>query len=585
MSYSRKNKIRRTLLPRRARSAAALAGLLLAWTGAEPILGQTVEQPALAQEATGPATRPAMQKTYLNKGIIQLPIHIDERARAQVQEIQLFVKSPPATTWQKYAKAGWGQSAFTFTAPRDGEFWFAMVTVDQQGRPTPPDLNQEAPGLIVVVDRHAPQVDLLTLGTGPEGQLVQCEVHDDHLDPLKTRLHFQTGDKVFRQLEALPGRANVFCIPAQAVFTGMLRISAADLAGNVTSREIHMNQLQPAGNSGAGATPPKIGGLAEPNRLPAAMAAPLENDLSNEAGPVLVAQQFPNIQPGKPGTIIETKRVAATPAPHGQGPILPCPDCQANTSTMLPVLGASQGRTVAGIVPPFAETAGGATNKARREVVSQQRQLVNNPHVFLEYQIEQSGASGVGKVEVWLTRDQGQSWQRLCEDADRKSPVELDLPGEGLFGINLVISNGRGFGGTPPNPGDMPQWWIEVDTTRPKVEIVNATTVAEGGGALHVTWRATDKNLAADGIELYFATNRQGQWQPIAKGLHNDGQYRWTPPNDVGPQAYLRLCARDQAGNTAVTETPQPILLDDQSRPRAQILGASTNVSTRAGSN
>jgi hypothetical protein len=59
-----------------------------------------------------------------------------------------------------------------------------------------------------------------------------------------------------------------------------------------------------------------------------------------------------------------------------------------------------------------------------------------------------------------------QSWQRLGEDANRKSPVEIDLPGEGLFGVSLVVTNGRGFGGTPPSPGDSPDWWIEVDVTK-----------------------------------------------------------------------------------------------------------------------
>ena len=56
----------------------------------------------------------------------------------------------------------------------------------------------------------------------------------------------------------------------------------------------------------------------------------------------------------------------------------------------------------------------------------------------------------MGKVEVYLTGDGGLNWQRLQEDPDRRSPAEIDLPGEGLFGIRLVITNGNGFGGTPP---------------------------------------------------------------------------------------------------------------------------------------
>jgi hypothetical protein len=93
---------------------------------------------------------------------------------------------------------------------------------------------------------------------------------------------------------------------------------------------------------------------------------------------------------------------------------------------------------------------------------------------------------------------------------------------------------------------------------------------------MHIAWRVADKNLADGTVELSYATNRHGPWQPIAKGLRSDAVYRWLPPADVCPSAYLRISVRDLAGNTAITETTQPLLLDDQSRPRAQILGAST---------
>ena len=75
---------------------------------------------------------------------------------------------------------------------------------------------------------------------------------------------------------------------------------------------------------------------------------------------------------------------------------------------------------------------------------------------MIDYRLEQIGASGVGKIEIWITADHSQSWQKLREDVERKSPVAIELPGEGLYGIAMVVSNGRGFGGSPPNPGDVP---------------------------------------------------------------------------------------------------------------------------------
>ncbi len=86
---------------------------------------------------------------------------------------------------------------------------------------------------------------------------------------------------------------------------------------------------------------------------------------------------------------------------------------------------------------------------------NQPKLILNSTHATIDYRIDQVGPSGVGKVEVYLTGDGGQNWQRLQEDKDKRSPAEIDLPGEGLFGIRLAITNGNGFGGTPPTHGDV----------------------------------------------------------------------------------------------------------------------------------
>src|SRR5262249_14158380 len=124
------------------------------------------------------------------------------------------------------------------------------------------------------------------------------------------------------------------------------------------------------------------------------------------------------------------------------------------------------------------------------------RQMLNSTHASLSYSIEEQGPSGVGKVEVWMTRDEGQTWQRLCEDPGHHSPVQFDLPGEGIVGISVVVSNGRGVGGTPPAKGETPQAWVEVDTTKPQAQL--KTTLLESGAGLstvQIDWLASDKNL------------------------------------------------------------------------------------------
>jgi hypothetical protein len=147
--------------------------------------------------------------------------------------------------------------------------------------------------------------------------------------------------------------------------------------------------------------------------------------------------------------------------------------------------------------------------------------------------------------------------------------VQFDLPGEGVYGVSLVATNGNGFGGVPPARGEAADAWIEVDLTKPDVQLlgVRPGTAEEGPGTVVISWKASDKNLGTTPIDLYYATQRGGPWQPIARGVKNDGSYRWTMPREAGPESYVRLTATDRAGNAATCDTTV-----DLTRPRARLV-------------
>jgi hypothetical protein len=206
-------------------------------------------------------------------------------------------------------------------------------------------------------------------------------------------------------------------------------------------------------------------------------------------------------------------------------------------------------------------------------------QLVNRTHVALAYSLEDVGFHGVGKVEVWMTPDRGESWQRIGEDPDRRSPVEFDLPGEGLFGVSLVVSNASGYGGVPPARGERPDWWVEVDSTKPQARLLELRPGAnrEDLGTYVITWTANDKNLRPQPIDLFYARRREGPWEPIAKGLSNTGSYRWTVPHGVlAGTVYVSMQVTDLAGNTAFCELPQGVVVD-LARPKARVLGVANS--------
>jgi hypothetical protein len=494
---------------------------------------------------SAPASRQTMAKTYMSKNVFYLPVIIDERARTNLREVQLYVKENPTRPWMLKEKAPPSATGFTYRGMQDGEYWFAVVTVDKNGRMTPADLAAEPPGLVVVLDTQLPQVEVRPLPASGDGLVVRCEVRDANPDPMKTRLEYQTADRVWRGAAVLPNQPDTFVIPQQALFNGLVRVSATDRAGNSATREINLGALA----AGTNPTPPS------PAVVPDAA-------VDTARGPAV--PPLPQVLTGP--------RSGENLMPEKCGPVLPHPDVKTVTIPSPPL-------PATPVAYQITESSAKRINTApgRQANPSLVRQIVNNTHVFLEYQIEQQGPSGVGKVEVWLTRDQGQSWARIGEDPDRKSPVEVDLPSEGLFGVSLVVSNGRGFGGTPPSPGDAPDWWIEVDVTKPTAELLGVQPApGQDDGGLVINWSARDKNFGPEPIDLYYSIHHDGPWQVIAKGLKNEGHYRWAVPNDAGAQAYVRIVATDRAGNTVHCDSAQPVALDDLSRPRGHVIGVAT---------
>lgn len=191
-------------------------------------------------------------------------------------------------------------------------------------------------------------------------------------------------------------------------------------------------------------------------------------------------------------------------------------------------------------------------------------------HFKLEYQVDQVGSSGVKHVELWCTRDGGKTWQTIGEDPDNVSPMTVQVDDEGTYGFKLVVCNGSGLKGRTPRAGDMPEYWVVVDLTTPEASLISAEPGAQGG-TLVIRWQASDSDLAEWPIALSYSESPEGPWTPIAAGLENTGSYAWALDETVPEQAYVRLEARDSAGNVGVSVSPTAIPTA-QARPEAPIL-------------
>ena len=202
------------------------------------------------------------------------------------------------------------------------------------------------------------------------------------------------------------------------------------------------------------------------------------------------------------------------------------------------------------------------------------RRLVNSKRVTLNYELKEVGPSGISAVDLWYTQD-GRGWNkypvRFGEDGNHKT-ITFDVVGEGLYGLTLVAKSGVGLGERPPQIGDRPQVWIEIDLTKPKVQLQNVLVgTGQDKGKLSIAWTAQDKNLGRDPITLLYAENPTGEWKTLAKNLPNTGRYIWTMPEGLPYQFHVKVEAIDQAGNVGEAMTEGQVKVD-LSQPKVKIL-------------
>ncbi len=202
--------------------------------------------------------------------------------------------------------------------------------------------------------------------------------------------------------------------------------------------------------------------------------------------------------------------------------------------------------------------------------------LVNSNRISINYKVEDVGPSKA-TLELWWTKNQGRTWEKCQDNLGTQGPVVVSAQ-EGLYGFTLVARSGVNLGDRPPQAGDPPQIWVEVDLTPPKVQL-SPPEVGRGLDAnkMALRWAATDKNLEERPVKLEYAPVTQENatepppdaWEEIVANLSPDGQYVWiVPPGGV--RYFVRAVVKDRAGNTGAARTPRPVVVD-LSRPRGII--------------
>ncbi|MFW6124936.1 MAG: hypothetical protein ACOC46_02205 [Pirellulales bacterium] len=224
--------------------------------------------------------------------------------------------------------------------------------------------------------------------------------------------------------------------------------------------------------------------------------------------------------------------------------------------------------TAAGVSWP-ADRVGDAATAARPDVPTR----AIDSHLFeLEYDLSAVAAADVDAVELWATRDRGESWQRYQTDRDHRSPLLVRMNRDGWYGFRIVVAGPDGRRPRPPQDGQPPELLVHVDTTAPRVKIDRVDLRQGGDGrSLVVAWRGEEDDFPPHPARLLVSRGPRGPWTSLAEELPASGRYA-LPLERIGADraVYVRIEMRDTAGNLGAAQTPQPVVLH-RGPPRMEV--------------
>jgi hypothetical protein len=574
------------------------------------------------QGATPPREVPMI---YQKQKSFRIPFNLSAAQKTRIKEVILLVSQDSGDSWNPVSRTDAGHPAFSFRASHDGEYWFAVQTQTTDGKVSPMLDSYVEPKMKVVIDTVPPSLVLERDRRRGSTASVRWEVKDEYLDPRSLSLEYQVeGVGVWNRVPiARPKLIGSRTWDAGTAEALKVRMSVADLAGNVTSGVLNL----PDGTGGPPEADPGPGAVedAGPPRIETLAGAGMPQPrITAGAGFTPVDEEPPPIQPAAPSRAAQPRprspatakgRARPSPPDWDRDPGLPPAGPAAASATFAAsTSGPDRSPANAGQDPfPAANPApapdGGGSGMVRADTGAAQAVgapsasarpaanqggagsaantlLVDNPRFKLQYAVDDAGPNGPATIELWITQDGGRTWIRRGEDPDRTSPIDVDLGGEGTYGICLVAKSAAGLGDQPPAPGDPPQTWVEVDASPPAVQLdpVQVGTGANSG-KIAITWRATDLHLAPKSVSLYWRPDQPGAaWQPMIPGQENAGRYIWVVPQSVPPRFHVRVEAVDTVGHRGFAESTEsgPIMVD-RSRPRTRIIGLDPNARSGLG--
>lgn len=501
-------------------------------------------------------------KAYLRQTDFYIPYQLNNESDAN-STLNLYVSKDLGVNWELFKalipanESGTNARQFNVRVGADGEYWFAIRPSRVENRTNPPLGNH--PDVRIIVDTNPPQIKIETQKTGADKITVYWTMTDRN--PATETVKFYQRYSETSNWEPIP--LNPRAVVAFNAANGNSGINGQFTVQ--TPNGISMIYLK--------------GEASDRAKTPTVVLWNIPVDAVNSALPGSARQPVA----GSPNMVGGEFKSAFIDSAAGSGVSYPSPAANVQPSNTLPSdyssapswsairegdLPYNNGANSAYQRPGDTNLTSSRSNfplPSRAPVDFSRAMIINKPQFDLDYEITSVGRSGIGSVELWVTKTQGANWSVLATDTDNITPISVELPGDGVYGLKLVIKNGAGLGGRNPLPGETPASWVILDRTPPTGELKSADIRVDSNiPQMRLRWASSDEYPSPTPVAMYWSRDGQAPWNLIADQLAPAGDYLWTMPNDVPARIIIKMEIQDKAGNSG-TYTSPPIAADASS--------------------
>ncbi len=517
--------------------------------------------------------------------------------RKDIQQIQLCVCRNQSGVWEVVDTVTPDKERFQFTAKEDGLYWLNRVIVYRNGQKDPPDVSRVPPAQKLLLDATPPVLRITTAKREGDEVLVEWTVEEKFPNDAATQVRFRGmgPTDIYQSVPAgaISNRSARFRPATMGPIS--VQVTVQDLVGNTTQFAREIPGADGTGTGGSSATTvaklapdaePKVNPIVEPPAIPGTGASGIvppatpvipTGATGSMPAPVIPPESptpTPTPTPGSTPPATFPTQPSTLPTPENPGSGNPDWNRVGPESTPKPIASAN--------VTP-------SPSPATSNVP-----VVNYTKFDIQYQVE-NGPSGVSRIDLYATRDDGRTWVKWSQHDGRESPLRVVLDGrgnpnvEGEYGFRIVPVSGAGLSDGPPTAGSPPEMRVNVDVTPPMIAVYPPTADSRQRNTLLLHWKATDRNFGKDPIAIEWSEHPAGPWKSVTSGdavvpvaggtgvgpnrIPNTGTYAWGLPAGLAtPKVYLRFSAWDAAGNKSEAVTPEPVLVD-LTKPRAKIQG------------